>query len=83
MSAPADMACKELVELVTEYLEGTLPEADRARLEHHLTLCDGCTNYLEQMRITIRLTGMLTEESIPSEGKAELLAVFRTWKDQA
>lgn len=83
MSAPADMACKELVELVTEYLEGTLPDTDRARLEDHLTLCDGCTNYVEQMRTTIRLTGMLTEESIPPEGKEDLLRVFRAWKEQS
>ncbi len=74
------LACRELVELVTDYLEGTLPASDRARFEAHLGLCDGCTNYLEQMRRTIALTGMLTEDQIPPEGKAELLGVFRAWR---
>ena len=80
MSEPDEMACQELVELVTDYLEGTLLEADRARFEAHLGECDGCTIYLEQMRTTIRLTGMLIEESIPPEGREELLRVFRAWK---
>lgn len=82
MSTPNALACKELVELVTDYLEGTLAEHDRARLEDHLALCDGCTSYLEQMRMTIELTGMLTEDEIPAEGKQELLEVFRAWKEQ-
>lgn len=73
------MACKELVELVTDYLEGVLPEGDRARFEAHLDECDGCTIYLEQMRTTIRLTGRLTEDQIPPEGRQELLQLFRAW----
>jgi anti-sigma factor RsiW len=82
VSAPVDMNCKSLVELVTDYLEGALPEAERAGLEQHLAQCDGCTAYLEQMRVTIRLTGMLTEEAMPPEGREELLGVFRTWREQ-
>ena len=82
MSTPEDLACKELVELVTDYLEGELPEHDRVRLEDHLAKCDGCRSYLEQMRATIELTGMLTEDQIPAEGKQELLGVFRAWKEQ-
>ena len=82
MSTPEDLACKELVELVTDYLDGALPEHDRVRLEDHLALCDGCRSYLEQMRATIELTGMLTEDEIPAEGKQELLGVFRAWKEQ-
>jgi anti-sigma factor RsiW len=75
-----EMACQELVELVTEYLDGTLPELERARFEEHLAGCEGCQTYLEQMRQTISLCGRLTEESIPSEAKRELLHIFRTWK---
>jgi anti-sigma factor RsiW len=82
MTAPATIECRDLVELVTEYLEGALPHPDRARLEEHLAGCDGCTRYLEQMRITIRLTGMLTEDAIPVEGREELLDVFRAWREE-
>ena len=74
------MTCHELVELVTDYLEGTLPESEKARLEAHLAECDGCTEYLEQMRRTIELTGRLSEESIPPVAKDRLLEAFRDWK---
>ena len=74
------MTCKELVELVTEYLEGTLPDETRRRMESHLAGCDGCTNYLEQMRQTIRLTGQLREESLTPQQRDDLLRLFRDWK---
>jgi anti-sigma factor RsiW len=73
------LTCHEVVELVTDYLEGALSEDARRRVEEHLSICDGCTRYLEQMRETIRLTGMLTEEQIPQEQKADLLEAFRSW----
>ena len=73
------MNCSELVELVTEYLEGALPEDRRARFEEHLRGCDGCTAYMEQFRTTIRLTGMLTEEQVPAEARDALLGAFRAW----
>ena len=75
-----ELTCKELVELVTEYFEETLPAAQRARFEQHLTRCDGCTTYLQQMRQTIRMLGRLTEESIASQARQELLQIFRDWK---
>jgi anti-sigma factor RsiW len=78
MSRPG-LTCHEVVELVSDYLEGALPPEDRRRVEEHLSGCDGCTRYLAQMRETIRLTGMLTEEQIPEEQKAELLDAFRGW----
>ncbi|HEY0604688.1 MAG TPA: zf-HC2 domain-containing protein, partial [Herpetosiphonaceae bacterium] len=59
-----DMTCKELVELVTGYLENALPDADRTRFEAHLQSCTGCRNYLQQMRQTIALVGSLPESSI-------------------
>jgi anti-sigma factor RsiW len=74
------MTCHELVEAITNYLEGALPEAERARLDHHLAICPGCQAYLEQMRVTIRLTGRLTEEALPLEGRDEILAAFTTWR---
>ena len=74
------MTCKELVELVTDYLEGTLPEEVRARMDRHLAGCDGCTHYLEQMRQTIRLTGMVREENLTPGQRVDLLRLFRDWK---
>jgi anti-sigma factor RsiW len=75
----AQLSCKEVVELVTDYLEGTLPEDVRLQMERHLAGCDGCTHYLEQMRQTIRLTGELREESLSPQQRAELLQLFRDW----
>ena len=74
------LTCKELVELITEYLEGTLPEDDRARVDEHLAGCEGCTNYLEQMRQTIRLTGTIREENLTPGQRDDLLTLFRDWK---
>ncbi len=82
MISPVAMSCQKLVELITDYLEGALPVAEQVAVEAHLARCDGCTAYLEQMRTTIRLTGMLTEEQIPPEAKQELLRVFRDWRAQ-
>jgi anti-sigma factor RsiW len=72
-----EMTCKELVELVTTYLDGTLRGRRLRRFEAHLAGCDGCTAFVEQMRRTIQLTGRLTEEQVPEEQRATLLAAFR------
>jgi anti-sigma factor RsiW len=74
------VSCKELVELVTNYLEDALPPEERARFEEHLTICPGCVTYVEQMRETVQVVGNLREESIPPEKRDELLAAFRDWK---
>lgn len=74
------MTCIELVELVTDYLEGSMPADRRARFDAHVSGCEGCTTYLEQFRITIRLTGMLTEEQIAPDARDALLGVFRDWR---
>ena len=74
------MTCIELVELVTDYLEGSMPADERARFDEHISGCEGCTAYLEQFRITIRLTGMLTEERIAPDARAALLDAFRDWR---
>ena len=58
------LTCRELVDLVTEYLEGALPPSDRARFDEHLAACGGCTAYLDQMRRTLVLVGSLTEGSV-------------------
>jgi anti-sigma factor RsiW len=74
------MTCKELVELVTDYLEGALAPDVRTRMEKHLSGCEGCTHYLEQMRETIRLTGQVDEDSLTSAQRDDLLRLFRDWK---
>jgi anti-sigma factor RsiW len=79
MKIAEDLSCKELVELVTDYLDGALSPRDRDRFEQHLVLCDGCSRYLEQMHTTIALTGSLTEQSIPADAEARLLEIFRDW----
>ena len=75
-----EMPCRELVELVTDYLEGGLSVADRARFEAHLTDCDYCATYLEQMRQTVRLLGRLPEESLSDDALQALRAAFRGWR---
>jgi anti-sigma factor RsiW len=73
------LTCREVIDLLTDYVEDALPEQERRRVEAHLASCDGCTTYLEQMRETIRLTGMLTEEQIPDAERERLLDAFRDW----
>jgi predicted anti-sigma-YlaC factor YlaD len=77
------VTCIELVELVTEYLEGSMAAEQRARFEEHVSECDGCTTYLEQFRVTIRLTGMLSEEQVAPDARETLLGVFRDWRESA
>jgi anti-sigma factor RsiW len=79
MEPSEDLTCAELVELVTHYLEGALPPPERRRFEEHLTDCPGCSNYLEQMQTTIAASGLLREDALDSQVRAELLAVFRGW----
>jgi anti-sigma factor RsiW len=78
-SALEPITCRELVDLVTDYLEGRLPQWDRFQFERHIAGCDGCTRYLEQMRATIRLTGTLREEDVPPAAREALLTAFRDW----
>ena len=79
MRLDRELACQEVVELVTAYLEDGLDPADRERFEEHLVFCDGCTNYLAQMRTTVRLTGRASQ-GLPIELEEELLEVFRNWR---
>lgn len=72
-----DLACNELVELVTDYLEGALTPEDLARVEHHLADCDGCEAYVAQMRLTIEQTGRLEPEDVPAPVLDALGDAFR------
>ncbi len=75
-----EMACQELVEVITDYLEGTLPEVDRARFETHLASCAACREYVEQMQALVRLTGKLTARSLEPAAVDSLLGAFRRWR---
>jgi predicted anti-sigma-YlaC factor YlaD len=75
----APIACRDLVELVTDYLEGALAPEQHVRFQNHIAGCDGCTAYLDQMRETIRLTGTLREQQISPDARAALLQAFRGW----
>jgi anti-sigma factor RsiW len=74
------MTCKELVELVTDYLEGRLTAAEVRRFDEHRELCEGCATYVDQIRATISVAGSAREEDLPPGAADALLAEFRDWK---
>jgi anti-sigma factor RsiW len=78
---PNEMSCRELLEVITDYLEEKMGRGDRLRFEAHLEECPDCVIYLEQMRETIDALGRLSEESIAPETRRELLDAFRGWRD--
>lgn len=77
---PPGMDCNELVELVTDYLEGKLPPADVARFEAHLEECEACATYIEQIRQSMAIVGTLSEGTLPQGAADALLVEFRDWK---
>ncbi len=74
------LSCQELVELVTDYLEEALDGRDVRAFERHLADCMGCTEYVEQLRTTIRLVGTLTPHDLTHDAETALLQAFRDWK---
>jgi anti-sigma factor RsiW len=74
------MTCRQVVELMTDYLDGVLSPADRARFELHMDGCDGCTAYLAQLRRTREVVGRLADEPIAPSLEQELVEAFRTWR---
>jgi anti-sigma factor RsiW len=78
--APRELACQEVVELISDYIEGALPRRERRRLEAHLAGCEHCSEYLAQMHRTIGLTGRLRAEDLAPELRPQLVAVFRRWR---
>ena len=79
---PADIACADVVEIVTDYLEGSLPPGRAQAVERHLATCPGCTEYVEQMRTLAGSIGGVTAESLPPELRAGLIAAFRKRHDR-
>ena len=80
LRARRELVCRQMVELVTDYLEGGLSRKDRRRFERHLAACPNCTAYLEQMRSTIRATGALTPDDLSPTARDELTALYRAWR---
>jgi len=82
MSGPVqdDLRCRELVELVTAYLEGDLDEATAAKVQAHLEICPPCTTYVAQVRATVHALGHLPAEAVPDAMRDALLAAFRDWE---
>jgi anti-sigma factor RsiW len=77
-----DIVCQQAVELMSDYLDGALPRRQRRRLERHLADCDVCTEYLEQLRATIALTGSATPEDLDPEVLDGLTDLFRRYRDE-
>lgn len=78
----SELPCMQMVELITDYLEGALPRSERRRFDAHLAGCEHCTEYLGQMRETIRLTGRLRVEDMTGEMLAEFTQLYRRWRSE-
>jgi len=76
------LVCQQVVEMVTDYLEGALSASDRARFEAHLADCPNCTEYLAQIRETIRLSGRVTPEDLTPEMRTDLTDLYRRWRSE-
>ena len=81
-SRQPELVCQQVVELVTDYLEGTLSDVDRQRFERHLAGCPHCTEYLAQMRETIRLAGRLAPEDLTPAMRTDLTDLYRRWRSE-
>jgi anti-sigma factor RsiW len=79
MSQVNEMPCQEIVEVITDYLEGAMRARDRRRFERHLDDCPHCRNYLEQMRLTIRTVGRIPVDSLSPDARDDLVRAFRGW----
>jgi anti-sigma factor RsiW len=77
-----ELACQEMVELITDYLEGALSRSQRRRFDAHLAGCEHCAEYLEQMRATIRLTGRLRTEDLTPQMHDEFTSIYRRWRSE-
>jgi len=80
VSAPEDVTCQEIVEIVNDFVEGALGPDEREAVELHLNLCDGCSDYLQQLRVAIALTGELPADALSPEVEDELCYAFRSFR---
>ena len=80
MSSRAAETCQQVVDLVTEYLDGGLEPHERLAFERHVAICPPCRGYLSQIRRVSRVAGSLTEDHVPERLRSSLLEAFRDWK---
>ncbi|WP_197499904.1 anti-sigma factor family protein [Mycobacterium adipatum] len=80
MSDAESLDCIRLVELVTDYLDGVLDLDTRARFDRHLGECEGCHNYLQQLRSTVGVLGKVDSGQLDPAFRERLLAAFRDWR---
>lgn len=74
------LSCRELTDLVDEYIDGRLGIWDRLRFQFHIRMCPICHDYIEQVRMTRSALGRLPEPEMPEEVQREMLAHFRSWR---
>ena len=74
------LSCQEVVELVTDYLDGALSADDATLFEQHLNFCEGCVWYVDQIKKTVETLGEVREEDVSPEAKDRLMAAFRDWR---
>ena len=79
---PDELSCRELVELISDYIEDALPPDERTLFEEHLVICEGCVNYLGQMERTVEVVGTLRPEHVDYDAREALLGAFRGWRSQ-
>jgi anti-sigma factor RsiW len=77
-----DIVCQQAVELVTAYLEGSLSRRERRRFETHLRACPNCSAYVEQIRMTIELSGMIEPEDLTPDARRDLTDLYRRWRSE-
>ena len=83
MTVQGVLSCREIVELVTDYLEGDLDADNNAALEAHLDVCPGCQRYVEQIRETVTTLGDVSSDNLSAEAQAGLLEAFRAFRRPA
>jgi anti-sigma factor RsiW len=80
---PHPLVCQQAVELMSDYLDGSLSRRDRRRLTAHLALCDACTAYLEQLRVTIAASGQISADDLAPEALETLIELFERFRDES
>ncbi len=75
-----DLACQQAIEMITDYLEGALSRRDRRNLENNLRSCPNCTAYLEQIKLTIEMTGSIAPDDLSPEAQTDLTELYRRWR---
>jgi anti-sigma factor RsiW len=80
MRTRRDLVCRQAVSLMTDYLDGALSRSDARRLERHLADCPNCTEYLEQLRVTVGLSARIDIEPLDPDTRQSLVAMYRAWQ---